>query len=80
MAHETVLLPEAVTALIHDQLGCYIDGTYGRGGHSRAILARLGGSGRLLAIDKDPEALADAATIDDSRFVACRGSFAALEQ
>jgi len=70
--HRTVLLNEAVTALVHAPAGVYVDGTYGRGGHSRLILEQLGPAGRLIAIDRDPEALADATTgarrIADPRF------------
>ena len=75
--HRTVLLHEAVQALLHRRDGArlegtYVDGTYGRGGHSRLILQQLGPAGRLIAIDRDPEALADATTgpqrIDDARF------------
>ena len=80
MAHETVLLPEAVAALVHDQQGYYIDGTFGRGGHSRAILKELTKGGRLLAIDKDPEALLVADSIEDERFASCSGSFSGLQE
>jgi 16S rRNA (cytosine1402-N4)-methyltransferase len=70
--HRTVLLDEAVTALVHTPAGTYLDGTYGRGGHSRLILERLAPGGRLIAIDRDPEAIADATAgprrIDDARF------------
>lgn len=55
--HETVLLEEAVEALVSDPDGCYVDGTYGRGGHAAAILQRLSPKGRLLVIDKDPSAI-----------------------
>lgn len=63
--HRTVLLDEAVDALAIDRdeqraNGVYVDGTFGRGGHSRAILARLGRQGRLIAFDKDPQAVAAA--------------------
>ncbi|MGC3872066.1 16S rRNA (cytosine(1402)-N(4))-methyltransferase RsmH [Halomonas sp. GXIMD04776] len=66
--HASVLLEGAVDTLIHDADGVYLDGTFGRGGHARAILARLGGGGRLLAIDRDPQALAEARRIKDQRF------------
>ena len=55
--HQPVLLGEAVEALRIDPAGVYVDGTFGRGGHSAAILARLGPRGRLVAIDRDPEAV-----------------------
>ena len=76
--HTTVLLGEAVDALVTDPDGSYVDATFGRGGHSRALLARLGPSGRLLAFDKDPEALAEAARIQDGRFSIRHEGFAAL--
>ena len=70
--HITVLLHEAVDALLHRPDGTYIDGTFGRGGHSRLILSRLAPGGRLMAIDRDPEAVAHARAgdtrIDDARF------------
>ncbi|MFG6178061.1 16S rRNA (cytosine(1402)-N(4))-methyltransferase RsmH [Halomonas sp. THAF12] len=76
--HASVLLDGAVEALIHDSAGAYLDGTFGRGGHSRAILERLSPEGRLLAIDRDPQAIAEAAAIDDPRFAIERGEFARL--
>ena len=66
--HTTVLLQEAVDALVVSDSGAYIDATFGRGGHSRLILSRLSAQGRLLAFDKDPDAIADAARIEDTRF------------
>ncbi|MGM0535923.1 MAG: 16S rRNA (cytosine(1402)-N(4))-methyltransferase RsmH [Pseudomonadota bacterium] len=76
--HASVLLDGAVEALIHDPEGAYLDGTFGRGGHSRAILGRLAPEGRLLAIDRDPQAVAEAAAIDDARFAVEQGEFARL--
>ncbi len=73
--HKTVLLNEAVEALHIRADGTYVDATFGRGGHSRAILARLGSSGKLIAIDRDPEAVAFATTISDSRLVVFRMEF-----
>jgi hypothetical protein len=70
-AHVTVLLHEAVDALLHaeaDLDGTYLDGTFGRGGHSRLLLSRLGPQGRLIALDRDPEAIAAARAIEDPRF------------
>ena len=58
--HQPVLLQEALEGLSLRDDGWYVDATYGRGGHSAEILARLGSQGRLLALDKDAEALADA--------------------
>lgn len=66
--HVTVLLQEAVTALRVDPRGVYVDGTFGRGGHSRRILEALGPEGRLLAFDRDPRAIAAGAAIQDKRF------------
>jgi len=66
--HTTVLLAEAIEALLTMQDGVYVDGTFGRGGHSRALLAKLGPAGRLIAIDRDPQAIAAARDIADPRF------------
>ena len=73
--HTTVLLSEAVQALVTQPDGVYVDGTFGRGGHARAVLEQLSPSGRLVAFDKDPEALAEAATIADPRLAICHASF-----
>lgn len=59
-AHATVLLEEAIEALVTDEDGCYVDGTFGRGGHSGRLLERLTPEGRLLAIDRDAQAVAEA--------------------
>jgi 16S rRNA (cytosine1402-N4)-methyltransferase len=66
--HTTVLLQEAVEALLTRTDATYVDATFGRGGHSRLLLSRLGPQGRLIAFDKDPDAIAEAARIDDPRF------------
>ena len=63
VGHDTVLLNEAVDALVMRPDGIYVDGTYGRGGHARAVLARLSPQGRLVAFDKDPDAINEAAGI-----------------
>ena len=76
--HTTVLLDEAVNGLNIRPDGIYIDGTFGRGGHSRLILSQLGEEGRLLAIDRDPQAIAVAKTITDPRFSIVHGPFSAL--
>jgi 16S rRNA (cytosine1402-N4)-methyltransferase len=79
--HHAVLLDEAVTALaITDERvdGVFVDGTFGRGGHSRAILQRLSPKGRLVAFDKDAAAIAAARAIGDARLVVAHTSFAAL--
>ena len=74
--HTTVLLTEAVQALVTQEDGIYVDGTFGRGGHARAILQRLSPAGRLVAFDKDPEAVAAAAEIGDARLTMRHASFA----
>lgn len=78
--HITVLLEEAVEGLLPRADGCYVDGTFGRGGHSRLILERLGPGGRLLGFDKDPLAIATGHTLaaEDGRFVVVQRSFAEL--
>ena len=78
IAHETVLLEEAVSALVSDPQGLYVDGTFGRGGHSRLILQKLGSGGRLLGIDKDPQAVMVGRQLaaEDDRFSMAQGSFA----
>ncbi|MFT7721538.1 MAG: 16S rRNA (cytosine(1402)-N(4))-methyltransferase RsmH [Roseateles sp.] len=74
--HTTVLLDEAVDGVLARPDGVYVDGTFGRGGHSRALLARLAPGGRLIAIDRDPEAIAAAAAIADPRFAIRHAGFA----
>ena len=78
--HLSVLLDEAIEALQIRPDGRYVDCTFGRGGHSRAILQRLGDDGALLGIDKDPEAVAvgEALSSVDGRFRLQRGSYADL--
>jgi len=78
--HHAVLLEEAVSALAIRPDGVYVDATFGRGGHSRAILERLGGSGRLIAIDRDPQAVAAAGAIRDPRFTILHAPFSELAQ
>ena len=65
--HTTVLLKEAVAALVTRPDGLYVDATFGRGGHSRAILSQLSPQGRLVIFDKDLEAIAEAGRIADAR-------------
>jgi len=79
--HTTVLLDEAVDALAIKPEGFYIDGTFGRGGHSQLILKQLGERGRLLGIDKDPEAICYAKQIQkqDNRLHMYQGSFATIQ-
>lgn len=80
--HQTVLLQEAVEALVTNPSGFYVDGTFGRGGHSRYLLEKLDDDGRLLAVDKDPAARLAAQELADteSRFDFFHGSFAELPQ
>ena len=83
LQHTTVLLDEAVNALLGGggdaaPAGCFVDGTFGRGGHSRLILQRLGAAGRLLAFDKDPAAIQEAARIEDARFAIRHQGFSQL--
>ncbi|SDU22353.1 16S rRNA (cytosine(1402)-N(4))-methyltransferase RsmH [Halopseudomonas salegens] len=78
--HTSVLLDEALEALAVKPDGLYVDGTFGRGGHSREVLARLGSAGRLIGFDKDPEAIraGTALAAEDGRFVVVKRSFADL--
>ena len=78
--HTTVLLNEAVDALVTKPDGIYVDATFGRGGHSRLILGQLEPQGRLIAFDKDPEAVAVANAIEDPRFEIRHQGFAALRE
>jgi len=76
--HRPVLEREAVAALAVRAGGTYVDGTFGRGGHSRAILAQLGPQGRLIALDRDPDAAGAAREISDPRFSFVRTAFSDL--
>jgi 16S rRNA (cytosine1402-N4)-methyltransferase len=82
--HTTVLLAEAIDALVTTPDGVYLDGTFGRGGHARALLARLSPHGRLIAIDRDPQAVEAAATgelrIADARFSIHHTRFGAMAE
>ncbi|MEW6647767.1 MAG: 16S rRNA (cytosine(1402)-N(4))-methyltransferase RsmH [Pseudomonadota bacterium] len=80
MEHKPVLLAEVLAALRVQPAGIYLDGTFGRGGHAAEILAQLGPQGRLLAVDKDPQAVMVARERfgADARFAIERGSFTAL--
>jgi 16S rRNA (cytosine1402-N4)-methyltransferase len=77
-AHLAVLLEEAVAALAIRADGVYVDATFGRGGHSREILAQLGPAGRLIALDRDPEAVLAARAMSDARFSVTHAPFSAL--
>ncbi|MEZ9522716.1 16S rRNA (cytosine(1402)-N(4))-methyltransferase RsmH [Enterovibrio norvegicus] len=79
-SHISVLLHESIDGLAIKPDGIYVDGTFGRGGHSRQILSRLGENGRLYGIDRDPQAIAEAATIDDPRFSIIHGPFSGIQQ
>jgi 16S rRNA (cytosine1402-N4)-methyltransferase len=83
LQHRTVLLEEAVDALAIEGPradGIFVDATFGRGGHSRRILAHLGEQGRLISFDKDPQAVATAKSMPDKRFDIVHDSFATLEK
>ncbi len=83
LTHITVLLNEAVDELLQASAGAdgaYVDATFGRGGHSRLILSRLSPQGRLLAFDKDPEAIAEAKRIEDARFSIRHEGFSHLNE
>jgi 16S rRNA (cytosine1402-N4)-methyltransferase len=81
-AHVAVLFAEVIEGLAVKADGTYLDGTFGRGGHARGVLALLGPEGRLLVMDKDPEAIAVAERLvaEDARVALRRGSFAELAQ
>jgi len=78
--HQTVLMDEAVAALVTDKSGFYVDGTFGRGGHSRLLLSHLSPQGSLLAIDKDPQACSAGLALaeEDGRLEMVNASFADL--
>ena len=79
-SHTAVLLEQAVDGLKVRGDGCYVDCTFGRGGHSRRILARLERAGRLIALDRDPQAVAAGGEIDDERFRILHGRFGRLAE
>ena len=74
------MLEEAVAGLNVQAAGTYLDATFGRGGHARAILQRLGPDGRLIALDRDPDAVAAARAIDDPRFSIRHSPFSAIPE
>lgn len=78
--HRTVLATAAADAVVTLRDGSYVDGTFGRGGHSRELLARLSPAARLIALDRDPQAAAAAAQIDDPRFRFVRTRFSRLAE
>ena len=79
-AHVTVLLQEAVAALEIKADGIYVDGTFGRGGHSLAVLERLGPEGRLIAFDRDPAAIAAGQALGEARLTLVHSAFSALDE
>ncbi len=78
--HTTVLLSEAVDAVVTRPDGVYVDGTFGRGGHSRALLQRLSSDARLVVFDKDPEAIAAAQAVGDPRMSIVHDGFSTMAQ
>ena len=78
--HRPVLLSESMDALAIKPVGVYVDGTFGRGGHSAALLERLGSTGRLIAIDRDPQAAQAAAAFKDPRFRFVKKNLARLSE
>jgi 16S rRNA (cytosine1402-N4)-methyltransferase len=80
LSHVTVLLNEAIAALKIKPNGIYVDGTFGRGGHSKQILEQLGASGRLIAMDKDPAAVKVGKKRRDARFHIVHRSFAQIAE
>ena len=79
-SHTTVLLTEAVEALVTTPHGVYVDGTFGRGGHTRALLARLSEQGRVIAFDRDPEAMACGHSLSDPRLTMVHAAFSTLRE
>ncbi|MCG7498187.1 16S rRNA (cytosine(1402)-N(4))-methyltransferase RsmH [Vibrio sp. Of7-15] len=76
--HVSVLLHESIDGLAIKPDGIYIDGTFGRGGHTRTILSQLGENGRLYSIDRDPQAIEEAKKITDPRFTIIHGPFSGI--
>jgi 16S rRNA (cytosine1402-N4)-methyltransferase len=77
-AHVPVLAQEAVAALAIKSDGTYVDATFGRGGHSRLILGRMGAQGRLVALDRDPDAIRAGEALQDKRLTLVRSAFSRL--
>lgn len=79
LEHKPVLLEEVLGRLVINPDGIYVDATFGRGGHAQGILSRLGKSGKLYALDKDPQAISSAQAIADERLILKKGSFTLLQ-
>lgn len=80
LVHRPVLAEESPRLLVTDPNGVYVDGTFGRGGHSRLILEKLSPQGRLIAFDRDEEAVKAAAQIQDPRFQIIHAPFASMKE
>ncbi|MCX7897382.1 MAG: 16S rRNA (cytosine(1402)-N(4))-methyltransferase RsmH [Rhodocyclaceae bacterium] len=80
VGHQPVLLAEAIEALRIQPSGIYVDATFGRGGHARAILARLSREGRLIALDRDPQAIAAGKALVDMRLVLVHAAFSQMDE
>ena len=80
LVHRPVLAEESPRLLVTDPNGVYVDGTFGRGGHSRLILEKLSPQGRLIAFDRDEEAVKAAAQIKDPRFQIIHAPFASMKE
>ena len=78
--HKSVLGEEAPEALVTDPDGLYVDATFGRGGHTRRILAKLSPKGRVIAFDRDPEAVEAAAALTDPRFMIIHAPFSRMAE
>lgn len=80
--HKTVLLEEAIQMLVGRPDGVYVDGTFGRGGHTKLLLERLDADGRVFGFDKDPEAIAvaDALQVADKRFTGIHAAFVSMKE
>lgn len=78
--HRTVLLTQAADEVSRPLKGIFVDATFGRGGHSRAVLARIAPDARLIAFDRDPQAIESAKLIDDPRFSIVHAPFSSMKE
>ncbi|MDX1669942.1 MAG: 16S rRNA (cytosine(1402)-N(4))-methyltransferase, partial [Limnobacter sp.] len=78
--HIPVLLQATVEGLVMNPHGVYLDCTFGRGGHSRAVLQKLSSKGRLIALDRDPQAVQAMGAVNDPRFTGMKSAFADLDE